>query len=86
MRLHCLQHVPFEGPAALADWASERGHSLAADKTLRWLVEHCGAEIVSGNYVQSVEQMLAVPQVAFDRLHESLYGLLDRLASVDNPV
>lgn len=28
MRLHCLQHVPFEGPAAIADWAAARGHTL----------------------------------------------------------
>jgi GMP synthase-like glutamine amidotransferase len=29
MRLHCLMHVPFEGPARIADWAEARGHSLA---------------------------------------------------------
>jgi GMP synthase-like glutamine amidotransferase len=29
MRIRCLQHVPFEGPAAIADWAADRGHSLA---------------------------------------------------------
>lgn len=28
MRIQCFQHVPFEGPAALADWAKERGHTL----------------------------------------------------------
>jgi len=28
MRIHCLQHVPFEGPAAIGDWAHERGHKL----------------------------------------------------------
>lgn len=28
MRLHVFQHVPFEGPAAIADWAQARGHSL----------------------------------------------------------
>ncbi|WPJ94434.1 lipoyl(octanoyl) transferase LipB [Coraliomargarita algicola] len=28
MRILCLQHVPFEGPAAIADWAHSRGHSL----------------------------------------------------------
>lgn len=28
MRIQCLQHVPFEGPAAIADWAAERGHAL----------------------------------------------------------
>ena len=28
MRLICLKHVPFEGPAAIADWARSRGHKL----------------------------------------------------------
>lgn len=28
MRVHYLQHVPFEPPAAIADWAAERGHDL----------------------------------------------------------
>jgi GMP synthase-like glutamine amidotransferase len=29
MRIHVLQHVPFEGPAAIGDWAVRRGHPLA---------------------------------------------------------
>ena len=29
MHIQVLQHVPFEGPAAIADWAKRRGHSLA---------------------------------------------------------
>ena len=29
MRMHTLEHVPFEGPAALEDWAKTHGHSLA---------------------------------------------------------
>lgn len=28
MRVHVFQHVPFEGPGCIADWASERGHTL----------------------------------------------------------
>lgn len=28
MRILCLQHVPFEGPEAIADWARTRGHTL----------------------------------------------------------
>ena len=28
MRILCLQHELFEGPAALADWAQTRGHAL----------------------------------------------------------
>jgi GMP synthase-like glutamine amidotransferase len=29
MRLHALQHVPFEGVGAIAAWAADRGHTLA---------------------------------------------------------
>jgi GMP synthase-like glutamine amidotransferase len=28
MRIHVLQHVPFEGPGAIAAWAHERGHAI----------------------------------------------------------
>ena len=28
MRLICFKHVPFEGPAAVTDWAQARGHKL----------------------------------------------------------
>jgi GMP synthase-like glutamine amidotransferase len=28
MRIHVLQHVPFEGPARIAHWAEDRGHAL----------------------------------------------------------
>jgi GMP synthase-like glutamine amidotransferase len=30
MRLHVVQHVPFEGAALIAEWAAERGHELTA--------------------------------------------------------
>ena len=28
MRIACITHVPFEGPGTLADWATDRGHTL----------------------------------------------------------
>lgn len=28
MRLHAIQHVEFEGPALIAEWASSRGHEI----------------------------------------------------------
>lgn len=37
MRLRCLQHVPFEGPAAVSDWA--RGRGLAIDTTRLYAAE-----------------------------------------------
>lgn len=29
MRIHSLEHAPFEGPGRIATWAQERGHTLA---------------------------------------------------------
>lgn len=29
MRIHCLQHVPFEDPAGIADWATKHAHTVA---------------------------------------------------------
>lgn len=28
MKIHCLQHVSFEGPAAIAEWANKHNHTL----------------------------------------------------------
>ena len=30
MRIHVIQHVPFEGPAAIADWAAFHGYSVSS--------------------------------------------------------
>ncbi len=35
MRIAVLQHVPFEGPAAIADWAAERGAAVAVSHLYR---------------------------------------------------
>ena len=32
MRLHCFQHVPFEGLGTIADWAAQREHSVSSTK------------------------------------------------------
>lgn len=32
MRIHYLQHVPFEGPGCIADWAAAHGHQLSATR------------------------------------------------------
>lgn len=32
MRMHYLQHVPFEGPAAIANWARNQGHALTGTR------------------------------------------------------
>ena len=35
MRIQCLKHVTFEGPAGIADWAWSRGHILAVTELFR---------------------------------------------------
>jgi GMP synthase-like glutamine amidotransferase len=35
MRIQVLQHVPFEGPAGIADWAASRGHPLTVARLYR---------------------------------------------------
>lgn len=35
MRIQVLQHVPFEGPAGIADWAASRGHPLTVSHLYR---------------------------------------------------
>jgi GMP synthase-like glutamine amidotransferase len=32
MRLHCLQHVPFEGLAYIGDWANQKGHAVTTTR------------------------------------------------------
>jgi GMP synthase-like glutamine amidotransferase len=32
LRIHCLQHVPFEGLGCIEDWVSTNGHSLSSTK------------------------------------------------------
>ncbi|MEO6739325.1 MAG: type 1 glutamine amidotransferase [Chthoniobacteraceae bacterium] len=34
MRIHSLEHAPFEGPGRIAAWAAERGHTLS--RTALW--------------------------------------------------
>lgn len=61
-------------------------HFEVTAESMGRLIDQCGEEILPGSYVQSAEQMLATPQATFDRLHESLYRLLDGLSSFDRPV
>lgn len=56
-------------------------HFEVTQQAVRRLIDHCGDEIVAGRYVQSAEQMLAVPETSFARLHRSLFSVLDRLVT-----
>ncbi len=55
-------------------------HFEVTPEAVRRLIKHCGDGIVAGRYVQSAEQMLAVPPPTFAELHRCLFSVLDRLA------
>ena len=41
MHIHVLQHVPFEGPAYIGQWAQERGHTLSYTRIYEpWHLPH----------------------------------------------
>lgn len=41
MHIHILQHVPFEGPAYIGQWAQERGHTLSYTRFYEsWRLPH----------------------------------------------
>ena len=72
MRLQCLTHVPFEGPAGIADWAQRRGHDLSLTALYRgesapepsgydWLVVMGGP---MGVHDEGVHPWLAVEKLA----------------------
>lgn len=42
MNIHFVQHVPFEGVAAIADWAEARGHELSGTQMYRCILETVG--------------------------------------------
>jgi GMP synthase-like glutamine amidotransferase len=35
LNIHCLLHIPFEGPASIGDWISARGHRLTTTHLYR---------------------------------------------------
>jgi len=45
MRIHIIQHVAFEGPGAIADWARERGHSITVTG------QFSGGELPTANHL-----------------------------------
>jgi GMP synthase-like glutamine amidotransferase len=36
MRVHCLQHVPYEGVGRVRDWVGSRGHELSGTQMWTW--------------------------------------------------
>ncbi len=43
MRIHYLQHVPYEGIAGIGDWATARGHTLSVSQLFAQDFAHPGA-------------------------------------------
>lgn len=71
MRVHYLQHVPFEGPGALTEWAARRGHQLTSTQTYRQEFDHpdeCDLLVVLGGPM-SVDQELEYPWLAQEKAY-----------------
>lgn len=83
MRLHVIQHVPYEGPARIATWAADRGHELTRTRMFAgeelpepdasdWLV------VLGGP--MGVHDTTAYPWLADEK------AFLDRVLSTDTTV
>jgi GMP synthase-like glutamine amidotransferase len=54
-------------------------HLETTPASLAGLVVHCADEITPGPYVQDAATMQAATAADYDRIHQALFGLLDRL-------
>lgn len=71
MRVHYLQHVPFEGPGALVEWSARRGHQLTSTHVYRQEFEHpdeCDLLVVLGGPM-SVDSELEYPWLAQEKAY-----------------
>ena len=62
MRIHYLQHVPFEGPGSLERWALSNGHTLSATRLyageLPATLEDVGALVILGGPMNVYEEQI----------------------------
>lgn len=71
MHVQYLQHVAFEGPGALVEWAARRGHQLTGTHVYRDAFEHpgeCDLLVVLGGPM-SVDQELEYPWLAQEKAY-----------------
>jgi GMP synthase-like glutamine amidotransferase len=78
MRAHVIQHVPFEGPAAIAEWLAERGHELTTSLAPR--DEYPPAEDVNLVFVMG-GPMSADDEVASPWLHAEKHFIASVIAA-----
>ena len=79
MRIHYLQHVPFEGPGSLERWALSNGHTLTAtrlyDGELPARLEDAGALVILGGpmnvYEEEIHPWLVQEKIFIKRAIES---------------
>ena len=79
IRLHYLQHVPFENLARIAVWAELRGHQITCE-SITAMLDNCSGEIVKGPCIQDRHAIISGCR-HIDKLHPLLYSLLDSLES-----
>ena len=70
MRIRVLQHVPHEGPGAIAEWATARGHELSTTRFDRGEEALHPGDHVAGEQVVAAHRLFVVGPV----VHEADQG------------
>jgi hypothetical protein len=73
VRVHYLQHVPFEGLGSIEPWLRAAGHGIGRTQLF-------AGEQLPSTYVQNPEQMLAQPE-RFDQINDLMAETLKALAA-----
>ena len=76
MRIHCLQHVPFESPGYIASWCDRRGHELVATRL------YADEPLPRGEDVEALVVMGGPMGVHDDAAHPWMKGEKHLIASV----
>ncbi len=76
MRIHCLQHVPFESPGAIRTWCESRGHELVV------IALYAGEPVPSPSEVEALVVMGGPMGVHDDADHPWMKGEKHLIAAV----
>lgn len=76
MRIHCLQHVPFESPGYIANWCDTRGHELVVTHL------HADAPLPAPSEVEALVVMGGPMGVHDDGSHPWMKGEKQLIAAV----
>jgi GMP synthase-like glutamine amidotransferase len=54
-------------------------HLESTEESVRELACHCESEIVPSDYIQPLQQIISPSAENFNRIHQVMFGILDRL-------